>query len=102
MENENIEQMGADNGDKKPMSVTLIVIIVVIIAIIAGVYFWLPSSISLDESDTAKKLQEDQTLVDQISESVNTDNPASNVPQTNVFKTETNPFKDDGFKNPFE
>jgi len=46
--------------------------------------------------------EEEQTLVDQISNSVNTDNPVSDVPQTNVFETETNPFKDDGFKNPFE
>ncbi|MFQ5662010.1 MAG: hypothetical protein ACE5F2_02035 [Candidatus Paceibacteria bacterium] len=96
MENDNIGQMGTD---KKPMSVMLIVIIVVIIAIIAGLYFWLSSG----SSDDAKEVpQEEQTLGEQISGGAATDNPASEVPQANVFEAETNPFKEDGFKNPFE
>ena len=55
-----------------------------------------------DSYTAVEKPQEEQTLSAQISEGIDVDNPASEVPQANVFETDTNPFSDDGFKNPFE
>ena len=99
MAEENIGQMGTNSGDgeKSPM---LVIIIVVIVIIGVGAYFLLGSN-SATDSNTEKVPQEEQTLSEQISDAA-TDNPASDIPQANVFETETNPFSDDGFKNPFE
>ncbi len=91
-------EMGTNHNAGKKSHTSIIIIIVVIVAIIAGVYFWLGGG-----SDTVADVpQEEQTLGEQISGGVTPDNPASEVPQANVFEAETNPFKDDGFKNPFE
>lgn len=95
--------MEAEN--KGQISTGLVVIIVAVIAIIA--VFFLLGNDSSNESDTGVVQQDEQslddkTLSEQISEGASTDNPASDVPQANVFETETNPFKSDGFKNPFE
>ena len=101
MEDINIGQMGAGIGDGKK-SPKLIIVIVVIIIVAVGMYFWLSGEgESPTEINTVEKPQEEQTLGEQISGGA-TDNPASEVPQANVFETETNPFSDDGFKNPFE
>lgn len=91
-----------ENENKGQMSTGVIVAIVVIIIIILGAFFLLGSESSNEPEVTADVPQEEQTLSEQISEGAGTDNPASNVPQANVFETETNPFNDDGFKNPFE
>ena len=99
MEEIKIEKIVPENDDNSESGGSTIIIVIVIIVIIIGGYLWLNG---ISNKDLVEVPEEEQTLVDQISNSVNTDNPVSDVPQTNVFETETNPFKDDGFKNPFE
>lgn len=68
-----------------------IIIAVIVLLVLAAVYFF---SVSRTEESEELPLEEKITGQTEI-------NPVENLPETNPFKAETNPFSD-GYKNPFE
>ncbi len=86
------------------MSKTLIYAIVAAIVIAAGVVWYLAQPVAAPGSPTGgvqQKIEsaQDAGLGGQIYSQA-APNPAANVPETNPFKTQTNPY-DTGYKNPF-
>lgn len=68
-------------------------IIIAVIAIIAGAiyYFYTPEKVVAPEEPTLGEKMGTQLEL----------NPVENLPETNPFEAETNPFKN-GYKNPFK
>lgn len=93
MEQENI------NPEQKNNMNLIIAVIVIAVLILAGAWWWQKNKKPETTSPQIGE-QEPAGLGGQLYESVN--NPIEGkVPETNPFKTETNPLKD-VYKNPFE
>lgn len=86
------------------MSKTLIYAIVAAVVIAAGAWWYLAQPVIAPGSATGGVQEKvtspaDAGLGGQIYSQA-TPNPAAHVPETNPFKTQTNPY-DTGYKNPF-
>lgn len=98
---ENIQQ----TNNKKTKNKIAIIAILIVIVVIVTMFLLIdknPAEFDIantvDNSETLEIKQEEQTLGEQVS----VDNPISDIPQANIFEVETNPFKENKVKNPFE
>jgi flagellar basal body-associated protein FliL len=77
-------------------NIKIVLIIIIIVAIIIGVYYYG----FFYKKDKWSKVEEIVEIQKKVTKPVEL-NPVENLPNTNPFEAETNPFKE-GYKNPFE
>lgn len=95
-----MEPNNLNNLSQKNNVITMVAIVVAVVLILLGVWWWQKDQKT--EIAPGEPIGEEKPagLGSELYESVN--NPVEGkVPETNPFKTETNPLKD-VYKNPFE